>query len=218
MRCGILLGSDFIRTRATLMKLGSLRMSLSKPSLLLVGGLFIGMQSATAQIPSTGASATTSPVPPAEANYVLGVDDHVTILVFGEDALSKEYVVGPDGKISVPLIGDIPATGRTLAQVQSDVQAKLADGYIKNPQVAASISTFRPFYILGEVTRPGEYPYRDGLTVTAAVATAQGFTYRAQKRFVFIKHKGDPAEKREFLDPGLEVEPGDTIRVGERYF
>jgi polysaccharide export outer membrane protein len=154
----------------------------------------------------------------SEPGYRLGVDDRVTVIVYGEDSLSKEYPVGPNGKISLPLIGDVQAAGRTATDVATEVQQKLADGYLRNPNVSITITNFRPFYIMGEVSKPGQYPYRDGLTVPAAVATAEGFTYRAQKRYVYVKHEGEAQETKVELTPGLVVRPGDTIRIAERYF
>jgi protein involved in polysaccharide export with SLBB domain len=168
--------------------------------------------SAIAQSVASAASETGKP------GYTLGVDDKVTIVVFGEDSLSKEYSIGPNGMISVPLIGNVQALGKTAGELQTEIATKLAAGYIKDPSVSIQITTFRPFYILGEVTKPGEYPFRDGLTVTAAVATAEGFTYRARKKYVFIKHSGAADEVRVDVTPNLLVQPGDTIRFAERHF
>jgi protein involved in polysaccharide export with SLBB domain len=169
-----------------------------------------------------GATSGSGASPPStvgfEAGYRLGIDDRVTVIVYGEDSLSKEYPVGPNGKISLPLIGDVEAAGRTVGDVAADVQHKLADGFIKSPNVSIAITNFRPFYIMGEVSKPGQYPYRNGLTIPAAVATAEGFTYRAQKRYVYIKHEGETQEAKVELTPDLAVRPGDTIRIAERYF
>lgn len=150
--------------------------------------------------------------------YTLAPDDKVYIGVFGEDSLTKEYVVRGDGTISFPLIGAIKVDGLTLTQLETELTMRLARGYIQNPRVTAEIKEYRPFYILGEVERAGQYPYKIGLTVNAAVATAGNFTYRANKRTVAIQHRGEPTERKVRIVPDLRVQPGDTIRVLERIF
>ena len=150
--------------------------------------------------------------------YTLGIDDKLTLNVFGEDRLTGEQQIGPDGSITIPLIGKVQAAGRTVDAVSGEVRERLAMGFLKNPSVSITILTFRPFYILGEVNRPGEYPYRKGMSVSDAVATAQGFSYRARKKYVFVKRQGAADEQRLELRPDLQVQPGDTLRIGERYF
>jgi polysaccharide export outer membrane protein len=168
---------------------------------------------AAAPAQQAGAGAAAEPV----GDYRLGTADKVRVIVYNEPSLSGEFTVSDNGTLSLPLIGDIPASGRSPREVSSDIQAKLADGYLREPRVSLDVLTYRPFYILGEVTKPGEYAYSNGLTALNAVARAQGFTYRANKRKVFLKHAGESAEKEVNLD-GLEIRPGDTLRIGERYF
>jgi polysaccharide export outer membrane protein len=151
-------------------------------------------------------------------NYVLGAGDKLRITVFEEEDLSGEFNVSGNGLISFPLIGDVPASGRTVQEVQGDITAKLRDGYVKDPRVSAEVLTFRPYYILGEVAKPGEYPYSDAMTVLNAIATAGGFTYRANHGVVFIKRANELAERKTPLTGGLTLSPGDTVRVGERLF
>lgn len=165
-----------------------------------------------------------SGVPEGEADtrvieeYRLGVADKVRVTVFGEAALTGEFLVGGNGKISLPLIGETQASGLTIAEFQQEVATALRDGFITEPRVSAEILNYRPFYILGEVGEPGEYPYTNNLTVLNAVATAGGFTYRADNRRVFIK-RGDGDGEEEFpLTTGTRVAPGDTIRIRERLF
>jgi polysaccharide export outer membrane protein len=170
-----------------------------------------------------GASAEQAPVsaaspPTALEDYRLGVADKVRVIVFNEDSLSGEFIVSDNGSLSLPLIGDVKASGRTPREVIQDIQNRLADGYLREPRVSMDVLTYRPFYILGEVGKPGEYPYSSGLTVMNAVATASGFTYRANKRKIFIKRAGETGEQVLPLTPDLRVGPGDTIRIGERYF
>lgn len=184
---------------------------------------FLGILGLLAALPATGQSAppavSASPAPAAaDAGYRLGAADKVRVIVFNEPTLSGEFTVGDSGMLSLPLIGTVQALGRSTRELTDDITAKLADGYLINPRVSLDVLTYRPFYILGEVTKPGEYPYSAGLTVMNAVARAEGFTYRANKRRVFIKRAGQPQEQRVDLTPDLQVMPGDTIRIGERYF
>lgn len=162
------------------------------------------------------------PSPPVAAtatgDYRLGVSDKLRITVFNEPTMSGEFPIGPGGTVAVPLVGDIAAVGATPTELARRIETKLADGYLKNPKVSVDVLTFRPFYILGEVGRSGEYPYSVGLTVMNAIATAQGFSYRANQKYVFLKHAGEATEKKVRLTPDLAVQPGDTIRIGERYF
>jgi polysaccharide export outer membrane protein len=155
---------------------------------------------------------------PVAADYRLGPTDHIRITVFGEDNLTGEFSVTADGSISMPLIGAVAALGRTADQVRADIETRLKDGYIKDPRVSVEVLNYRGFYILGEVNKAGEYPYEPGLTVLGAVATAQGYTYRANTHRIFIKHDGDPAEHPYPVTSDLAVQPGDVIRVAERFF
>jgi polysaccharide export outer membrane protein len=174
------------------------------------------------------ASVTTPPgaaPPPAGStasetmpDYRLGSGDKVRILVYGEPTLSGDYAVSGSGKISFPLIGDVVAVDRTIREVQTDLEQKLANGYLRKPQVSAEMVTYRPYYMLGEVNRPGQYPYVSGLTVLQAVATAGGFTYRANNKRVYIR-RGDQTDERESaLTSATQVAPGDIVRIKERHF
>jgi protein involved in polysaccharide export with SLBB domain len=177
-----------------------------------------GVALAGAQTPPPPAAAASTPAAASvSADYKLGIADKVRIIVFDEPTLSGEFVVNANGSLSVPLIGDVPAAGRAVASVRDDIQTKFAAGYLRNPRVSMDVLNYRPFYILGEVNKPGEYPYSNGLTVLNAVAIAQGFTYRANKRKVMIKAAGG-TEVTKMLDASTPVAPGDTIRIGERYF
>ncbi|WP_417484386.1 polysaccharide biosynthesis/export family protein [Maricaulis salignorans] len=150
--------------------------------------------------------------------YRLGAGDQLRIIVFGEDDLSGEFVVDGRGTVSLPLIGEIDAGGLTPREFQQAFAAALRDGYLNDPRVSVEVINFRPYYILGEVEAAGEYPFSDGLTVMNAVATAGGFTYRANRRVVFIRHAGSDQEIEVPLLAVTEVQPGDTIRIGERFF
>jgi polysaccharide export outer membrane protein len=150
--------------------------------------------------------------------YRLGADDKIRVITFGEDSLSGEFLIGGSGKVSLPLVGEVKAAGLTIPEFQKEVEAALKDGYLKDPHVSVEVLTYRPFYILGEVQKPGEYPYSNGLTVLNAVATANGFTYRANTKKVFIKRADSTNEEAFPLTSTTPVAPGDTIRIGERFF
>ena len=138
--------------------------------------------------------------------------------VFGEEALTGEFIVGGSGRISMPLIGEVQAAGLTISEFQTEIAEALKKGFINEPRVSAEVLNYRPFYILGEVNKPGEYPYTNNLTVLNAVATAEGFSYRANTRQVFIKRADGTSEQAYPLTTATQVAPGDTIRIGERFF
>jgi protein involved in polysaccharide export with SLBB domain len=152
-------------------------------------------------------------------NYVLGPNDKVKISVYGEAGLTGEYVISSDGKISLPLVGNVNAAGMTVKQFQDQLVTSYRDGgYLRDPKITAEVESARPFFILGEVKAPGQYPCLNGLTVMNAVATAGGFTYRADSDDVYIRHAGAVQEEKEKLTNTTPVFPGDTIRIEERWF
>jgi protein involved in polysaccharide export with SLBB domain len=165
-----------------------------------------------------GGATPTALSPSEAATYRLGLGDKLNIIVFDETQLTGVFAVTTNGAISLPWIGDVPAAGRTEAEVRDEIVARLKDGYIRDPQVSVQALVLRPFYILGEVNRPGEYPYVSGLTVLSAVATAGGFTYRANKRTIYIRHADEPVEVKTRIGAATQVRVGDTIRIVERYF
>jgi polysaccharide export outer membrane protein len=150
--------------------------------------------------------------------YKLGVGDRLKIIVFEEPSLSGEFVVGATGTISLALIGEVNVIDRSITEVERSLEASFSQGFLRNPRVAVEVASYRPFFILGEVNAPGQYPYLNGLTVLNAIATAQGFSPRAQRKQVFIRRAGDANEQLYSLTPALKAYPGDTIRLGERYF
>lgn len=152
------------------------------------------------------------------SGYHLGAGDQLRITVFGEADLTGEYTVATDGRLSFPLIGQVPAAGLTPEQLSEAIAERLRGGYLREPRIAASVISYRPFYILGEVENPGTYPYAANLDVLSAVAVAGGFTYRANQRRVRIRHLGSAEERVYDLTTPVAVQPGDTIRIGERWF
>lgn len=167
--------------------------------------------------PPQVASDTTAPAS-ATQEYRLGAGDKVRIITFNEASLTGEFDVSSSGTIALPLVGEVRAAGLTVGQFQDAVVGVLKNGYLKDPRVSVEVLTYRPFYIMGEVNKPGEYPYVHGMTVLKAVATANGFTYRADTRRVFLKRTDQANEVEQPLGPNTMVSPGDTIRIGERYF
>lgn len=167
-----------------------------------------------------GACATMPSTPPAEAEtaeYRLGPGDQLRITVFNEAELTGQYLVGSQGSIAYPLVGEVRAAGLTIPEFSTSLQQALSQ-YIRQPNVSVEVANYRPFFILGEVQRPGTYPYSASLTVLNAVATAGGFTYRANQTRVYIRHANETEEHAVQLSIATPVLPGDTIRIGERLF
>jgi len=145
--------------------------------------------------------------------------DRVKITVYGEEALTGEYDINPNGNVTMPLIGAIRAAGRTQLEFGRDLANRYrSGGFLQDPNVTVAVITFQPFYVLGEANSPGEYPFRSGLNVHTAVAMAGGFTYRASRSFVLIRHTGQEVWKEYPLTEPVAIAPGDLIRVPERYF
>jgi polysaccharide export outer membrane protein len=170
-----------------------------------------------------GCAATPPPLPHAAATgisaYKLGPGDRLRITVFGEATLTGEYQVTDDGSVAFPLIGNVPAAQGALVALRDAIQTRLAAGYVKDPRVSVEVLTYRPYYILGEVNRPGQYPFVVGLRMDQAVAAAGGFTYRANMRRVFLRRADDMSERTvDLRGQSVTVLPGDTLRIGERYF
>jgi polysaccharide export outer membrane protein len=188
------------------------------PALILVGLLALLSLYGCAQGPLASASATDAAASRVIEDYRLGIADKVRVTVFGEESLSGEFVVGSNGKLSLPLIGETQAAGFTIGQLQDEISRGYRQGYLNEPRVSAEVLNYRPFYILGEVEKPGEYPYTNGLTILNAVATAGGFTYRADMRRIFVKRAEGDAEEEFLLTTSTRIAPGDTIRIRERLF
>jgi polysaccharide export outer membrane protein len=173
---------------------------------------------------SLGGCATDPPPLPASAAmglsaYKLGPGDRLRITVFGETTLTGEYQVTDDGSVAFPLIGNVPAAHGPLTALRDAIQTRLAAGYVKDPRVSVEVITYRPYYILGEVNKPGQYPFVVGLRLDQAVAAAGGFTYRANTGKVFLRRSDDTGEKTvDLRQLSVTIMPGDTLRIGERYF
>ncbi len=151
--------------------------------------------------------------------YVLDANDKLRITVYNEPNLTGEYTVTGSGVIAFPLVGLVPVRNLTLEAASAALQARLGRDLVNDPKVSIEVLNYRPYYILGEVVRPGQYPFMNGMTVQQAVATAGGFTTRANTTTLFIR-RSRAAEEGSVNGRGsaVPVLPGDTIRVGERYF
>ncbi len=163
------------------------------------------------------ASAASAPATPEE--FRLGSGDHIHVTVFGADQISGEYAVDLSGNVAIPLAGSIPAQGLTPAELASRIAARLHDLHMMdNAQVSIEVISTRPIYVLGEVGKPGEYPFHAGLNVVSAVATAGGFNYRANQDYVFVRRAGQGDEIKIPFDSAAPLNPGDIVRVPSRNF
>jgi len=153
-----------------------------------------------------------------DAAYHLDAGDKLRVVVYGQEGLTNTYAIDAGGSITMPLIGAVAARGRTTAGLASEISAKLRNGFIREPSVAVEIESYRPFFILGEVAAPGQYPYVPNMTVESAVAIAGGFSPRARRDRVTVTHTDASGTGRFVVPPGTSISPGDTVLVGERWF
>lgn len=153
-----------------------------------------------------------------EVPYTLDSGDRLRVVVFGQEGLTNSYLVDAAGAITMPLIGSVPAKGKTTADLSRAVAARLRQGYIREPHVAVEVETYRPFFVLGEVTNPGQYPYVPNMTVETAVAIAGGFSPRAVRTSADVTRAAEGTMVRQTVPVTLPVRPGDTIVIAERWF
>jgi len=151
--------------------------------------------------------------------YLVEPGNRVRVIVFNEQSLSGDFTVDAVGNLSLPLVGNIPATGLTAKALAKRIEEYLKrDGFMQNPSVAAEVQTLRPFYVLGEVRQPGEFPYTQGMTVLSAVAKAGGYDYRARQGTVLLVREVDKVRKEYSADERTPLLPGDIVKVLERRF
>jgi polysaccharide export outer membrane protein len=153
-----------------------------------------------------------------DSAYHLDAGDRLRVVVYGQEGLTNTYAIDAGGSITMPLIGSVPARGRTTAGLAAAISAKLRAGFIRDPSVAVEIEAYRPFFILGEVAAPGQYPYVPNMTVESAVAIAGGFSPRARRDSVTVTHTDASGTARFVVPPGSPISPGDTVLVSERWF
>ncbi len=171
------------------------------------GGPYVGAQDAYA------AAAYNTP-----QAYTLDSGDKLRIVVFGQEGISGTYLVDAGGNITLPLAGTVRARGVTTQHLARSIIARLKQGYVRDPNVTVSIDTYRPFFILGEVTTPGQYAYVPNMTVENAVAVAGGFTPRAAKSTVELSRNAGGQQYKGSVPLNYQMRPGDTIVVKERWF
>jgi len=152
------------------------------------------------------------------APYQLDSGDQVRVTVFGQSDLSRVYPIDAAGTVSMPLIGAVRARGRTPGQLETTIATALAARYLRNPDVSVEVQSYRPFFILGEVQRAGQYPYVAEMTVSNAVAIAGGYTYRADQGPVTVTRKIAGVLYKGLATPDQAIMPGDTVTVHERFF
>src|SRR5438046_6977663 len=144
-----------------------------------------------------------------DSAYHLDAGDRLRVVVYGQEGLTNTYAIDAGGSITMPLIGSLPARGRTPAGLAAAIAAKLRNGYIREPSVAVEIEAYRPFFILGEVAAPGQYPYVPNMTVESAIAIAGGFSPRAKRDMVTLTHADASGAMRYVVPLGTSLGPGD---------
>ena len=157
-------------------------------------------------------------VSPATPAYTLDSGDKLRVVVFGQDGITNSYTVDAGGNVNLPLIGTVPARGISTQQLAKSIADRLRQGYVREPHVTVEVETYRPFFILGEVTTPGQYPYVANMTAETAVAIAGGFSPRADKRKIELTRNAPGQSFKGDVPLNYPVRPGDTIQVKERWF
>jgi len=177
-------------------------------------------------IPASGCGGDARPATEAERQAIekaaaapprLEAGEKIRVSVYGEPSLSGDYQIDPSGFVSLPLAGTIKAAGLSQQQLEQELKIKFAGGYLRNPKITVSIIEYKPFYIVGEVTKPGAYPYTGGLTALSAIAIAGGTTYRANESNVLIQHLGEKIMRKYDMSTPIPILPGDIIQIPRRY-
>lgn len=185
-----------------------------------VGGPYLP---AAQPAPMVAAAASVDPYLPAQPAglpaepYLLDSGDRVRVQVFGQDGLSNSYIVDAAGNVSLALVGPVAARGLTTAQLSRAITTRLQNGYVREPRVSVEVEAYRPFFILGEVNAPGQYPFVANMTAESAVAIAGGFAPRADKKKITITRNINGQMLRQNVPPNYPVRPGDTITIAERW-
>lgn len=172
---------------------------------------FLAIVAAACALSQTGALAQSE-------SYHLGAGDKVRVIVYGEDDLGGTFEVDGNGTISLPLIGPVKAVGLSAHALEASITNGLADGYVNDPRVNVEITTYRPFTVIGEVNKPGEYAYVSDMSVLNAVALAGGYTSRAKESSVCVRRNGNTQEECIDADETTKIHPGDVVRIPESPF
>jgi polysaccharide export outer membrane protein len=186
-------------------------------------GLLVGLAAsarADDALPLKGVADDTVIVTAQRTNndYRFGPGDKLRVTVYGEDDLSGEFQIDGAGFIRLPLIGQMKAAGSTAHELETQVAQTLDDGYLADARVAIEVTTYRPFYIIGQISKPGEYPYVSNMSALNAVALAGGFTEKAVETTLYVRHEGETEEHEITVNEMTRIEPGDVLRVPETTF
>ena len=151
--------------------------------------------------------------------YRLGGGDQVRIITFGEDQLTGEFRVDDQGRVALPLLGSVSAAGLSPQELEAKITAGLKSrNLLRNPSVSVEVLAYRPVFVLGEVAKPGQYPYQPGMTMLTTVAVAGGFTYRGVQDYADVVRTNKDVAQEGLITPRSFVAPGDVIKVFERRF
>jgi polysaccharide export outer membrane protein len=172
-----------------------------------VGGPYVAPQNAYASAPAAYAP-----------DYTLDSGDKLRVVVFGQDGITNSYTVDAGGNVNLPLVGTVPARGATTQQLSRAIADRLKQGYVREPHVSVEVEAYRPFFILGEVTTPGQYPYVANMTAETAIAIAGGFAPRASKSKVQLTRNAPGQQINGEVPLNFPLRPGDTVVVKERWF
>ncbi len=155
----------------------------------------------------------------AHPTYTLNAGDSIRIYVYGEPDLTfEDLLVGQNGRIPYPFLGELKVEGKTAAQVQEQITNGLKPDYLIDPRISVSIVKYRPFFVNGEVNRPGGLDFQPGLTLRKAISLAGGFTERANKKQVLVISDADPNREEQKVGLDYEVQPGDIFTVEDTFF
>jgi len=166
----------------------------------------------------TQTAAASTAATPTDESYVLGGGDKIRLSVFGENDLGGEFEIDGSGVVRLPLIGQVKAAGMTVHQFEDKLISMFEEGYLKDPRVSVEVINYRPFYIIGEVNKPGQYPYVSDMNALNAIALAGGYTAKADKSEVYIQRTGTNGEKDYPSNETTKIRPGDVVRIPERFF
>ena len=158
-----------------------------------------------------------SEAPVVSNDYGLAAGDSIRVTVFNEPDLGAEQTLSASGEVSLPLIGDVNASGLTSAQLAAALEERYSSGFLQNPHVSVAVLVYRPIYVTGEVARPGAFPYAADMSVARAISTAGGYTRHASRGRLFVTRAGAANAQEIAVDAATALAPGDTVRVGETF-
>nr|WP_321984818.1 polysaccharide biosynthesis/export family protein [uncultured Lichenicoccus sp.] len=155
----------------------------------------------------------------ATSAYSLGPGDEVRVITVGEDSLSGDFHVSDAGNVAMPMIGTVKAAGLNTTQLSDEIESEAKTrSILRDPQVSVEVTNYRPIFVLGEVSKPGQYPYQPGMTVLTAVTVAGGFTYRAIEDYASIVRNNGKSSVEGKVERQSFVKPGDVVTIYERHF